>query len=317
MAAMPPIFCASAMAWMARVVLPLDSYCTIEGYSSAPTLKEGETAKYVCYFKDGKGNAMDIATFLSLNDYDFTCETKRTSPSSKTYSNKVNNKGTYYECPFEITESGAYQFYGYLVPKGKTTKTTIKAKINKFYVSSGKLSLNLAKVLNNYNKRWVSIENNPVIEYKNDKNGRLTSLDLVDSTGTLMSKYKAYPEDFDASKIKVEFYSEHDKDVSFGDFYCKVYKDGSTEYIGVFNSKNLESDKVIKRSSFDYTLKFTFGDVVKYVTLRYNPDTLKIGSYTTCFHDLDLSKTYTDIPWSGVELPVGRETKLGTVELRT
>ena len=248
-----------------------DSFCTLDTYNEIPTLKQGQTISYNCYFKDGKGNIMDINTFINTAEYDFSCQTKRTSPTSATYTNTYNNRDTYYQCPFEISQSGVYQFYGYLTPKGKTSKITMKAKINKFYVSSSSFSLNNAKIYNYYAKKWVSIDD--VIEYRNDPNGKLTSLDLVDSSGTLISKYKAYPADFDASKIKIEFYSEHDRNFpKFADFIAEVYKDGTTEYIGIFNSGKIKSDNIIKRSSFDYTLKISYNNEVKYVTLRYNKE---------------------------------------------
>ena len=293
-----------------------DSYCTLEGFTAQPTLKQGDTASYNCYFKDGKGNIMDINTFIALDEYDFSCQTKKTSPTSKTYSNTFANKGNYYQCSFEISESGVYQFYGYLSPKGKTSKITITPKINIFYVSSTSFFLDNAKIYNYYTKKWISIEN-AVIEYRNDKNGKLTSLDLVDSSGTLISKYKTYPSDFDASQIKVEFYSDHDRNKNFGNFVAEKYFDNTVEYIGIFNSEKIKSDDFIKRSSFDYTIKITYKSQVKYVTFRFNKDnTLKLGSYTTCFHDLDISNTYLDMAYS-FEFLIGIEQKLASFYLRT
>ena len=78
-------------------------------------------------------------------------------------------------------------------------------------------------IYNYYEKKWKAIDNS-VIEYRNDKTWRITAFDLDDSTGTLMSKYKKYPTNFDATKIKVEFYSEHDRNMNVGDFYAKVIK---------------------------------------------------------------------------------------------
>ena len=292
-----------------------DSYCTLNGYNEKPTLKQGTTAYYNCYFKDGKGNIMDINTFTSLDEYDFSCQTKRTSPSSKTYTNTFKNEGNYYQCQFDISESGIYQFYGYLTPKGKTSKITITPKINIFYVSSTSFSLNNAKIFNYYTKKWISIEN-AVIEYRNDKNGKLTSLDLVDSSGTLISKYKTYPSDFDASEIKVEFYSDHDRSKTFGNFIAEKYFDSTTQYIGIFNSEKIKSDDFIIRSSFDYTLKISYKSEVKYVTFRFNKDYLKIGSYTTCFHSLDISKTSLEMDGS-FEFLIGVEQKIASFYLRT
>ena len=86
-------------------------------------------------------------------------------------------------------------------------------------------------IYNYYEKKWKAIDN-AVIVYRNDKTwritaldlGRITALDLADSTGTLISKYKTYPTNFDATKIKVEFYSEHDRSMNVGDFYAKIIK---------------------------------------------------------------------------------------------
>ena len=296
-----------------------NSYCTIEEYTATPTLKQGETVNYKCYFKDGKGNLININTFISLEEYDFSCQTKRTSPTSKTYTNTPKNSGDYYSCPFTISEPGVYQFYGYLTPKGKTTKTTVKAKINIFYVSSTSFSLNGAKIFNYYTKKWVNM--NEEIQYRNDAKGKLTSLDLIDSQGVLISKYKAYPEDFDASRIKVEVYSPHDYEYSFGKFEAQVYTDGGKQYIGIFNEKRTPSDNIIRRSSFEYHLKITYnkedGTVEeKLVILKYHVDTLKISSYTTCFHDLDISKTNIDMA-SDLNLIINSEEKIATIELRT
>ena len=298
-----------------------DSYCTIEGYSQIPTLKQGETAYYNCYFKDGRGQLIDIAKFLSFEEYDFSCKTKRTSPSSKQYINQATDKGTYYQCPLTISESGVYQFYGYLTPKGKTTGTiTIKANIDKVYVSASYFSMEKSKIYDYYSKSWVDIDKG-VIEYRNDYSGKLTSLDLADSNGVLISKYKAYPEDFDASKIKVEVTSTHDLSYSFGEFYCKIYTLGGIEYIGIFNSKNVQSDKIFRRSSFDYTLKITYtlvdGTVEeKTVTLRYNENDLRITGYTACFHEIDYSKTKIEME-TNIKLLTDNEQKIGHVELRT
>ena len=297
-----------------------DSYCTIDGYTEAPTLKEGDTAYYNCYFKDGKGNIMDIKTFISTGEYDFSCQTKRTTPSSKTYTNSYNDKGNYYQCPFQITEPGIYQFYGYLTTKdSKKSKTTISPKVNIIYVSSSSFSLGNAKIFNYYTKKWVDIDN-AVIEYRNDKGGKLTSLDFADSTGTLISKYKTYPSSFDVSEVKVEFYSDHDYSFNYPKFVAEIYHDNnSPEYIGIYNVDKKASDNIIPRSSYDYTLKITYKSEVKYVTFRFNSNTLKIGSYTTCFHEYSFQKTKESfsVNYNDIEFSMGVEKKLNTLVLKT
>ena len=298
------------------------SYCTLDKYTSIPTLKKGNTINYNCFFKDGKGNIMSIKTFTELNEYDFSCETKRTSPSTKTYTNTFTANENFYQCEFQITETGTYEFYGYLTPKGKTTKTKIKGTIYKFNVMGSVLTLNNANIFNYYTKKWVSIETNK-IEYRNDASGKLTSLDLLDSdANTLISKYKVYPEDFDVNKIKIKVYSSHDWNKNFGNFYPKIYTLNGIQYIGIFNELGVKSDNIFKKSSFGWTLKITYEKddgsyEEKNVELVFSENDLKISPYKTCFHDLDISKTNLEMSYNVELVTGGAETKIAKIELRT
>jgi hypothetical protein len=132
-----------------------------------------------------------------------------------------------------------------------------------------------------------------------------------------MSKYKIYPTNFDATKIKVEFYSEHDKNFKVGEYVAKVFTQDGIQYIGIFNKEAKESDLYLRRSSFDFTLKITYQSVTKVVTFRYNKNYLGISSYTTCFHDLDLSKTKVNINQNVQIKADGSSQKIGTIELKT
>ena len=138
------------------------SHCTIKDYNSIPTLQKGETIYYLCYLKDGKGNIMPIKTFVDLNEYDFSCETQMISPSQKTYTTSFVDGQTFYQCEYKITETGTFQFNGYLVEKGKTTKTKIKSTIDTFNVMGNQLTLNNANIFNYYSKKWVNIENKKI-----------------------------------------------------------------------------------------------------------------------------------------------------------
>ena len=122
-------------------------------------------------------------------------------------------------------------------------------------------------IYNYFVKKWVSIDNS-VIENRNERTARITAIDLANSTGTLMSKYKTFPTNLDAAKIKVEFYSEHDRSINVGDYYIIFCIDCGFQYIDIFNKNGKESDQYLKRSSFYYTLKITYQSLTKIITFR-------------------------------------------------
>jgi hypothetical protein len=224
---------------------PAASYCALAEFKSAPTLKIGDTIKFNCYFKDGRGNEVTIQRFNEINEYDFSCDVRETSPSTKTFTQTtINDKVKFYQIEYKITENGIFNFYGYLTLKGKTTRKLMTRRSYLFYVSSESQTLSKSMIFNYYAKKWVSIDN-AVIEYRNDKTGRITAIDLADSTGTLMSKYKKYPTNFDATKINVEFTSDHDTSFDMGKFKAEVYNDGGIEYIGIFNIEKKESEQYL------------------------------------------------------------------------
>jgi hypothetical protein len=293
------------------------SYCTLDQYNSAPTLKIGDSIKFNCYFKDGRGNEVTIQRFKEISEYDFSCEVKETSPSTKTFTQTtISDKTKFYQIEYKITENGIFNFYGYLTLKGKSNKQQMTGKIFQFYVSSESQTLSKSMIFNYYAKKWVSIDN-AVIEYRNDKTGRITAIDLADSTGTLMSKYKKYPTNFDATKINVEFTSDHDTSFDMGKFKAEVYNDGGIEYIGIFNIEKKESEQYLKKSTFEYTLKITYQSITKIIKFKYNKASLNIENYEMCFHTIDLSKTKVDIEKNVQIKTDGQYQKIGKIELRT
>ena len=289
-------------------------YCTLEGYSYNLSFNQGDKVFYNCYFKDENGNDINIETIKEL--YDFSCEVKIFFSTLETYTITAEEKGSYYQCELTLNEKGVYQFYGYLHFKGKTTTITINDKISRIYILGEILPLNNAKIFNYYSKEWINIDNSR-IEYRNDKNGMITALDLMDSNDNLISTYRSYPDDFNASTIKIEFYSEHDSSYNLGEYYAKIFTYEGIQYIGIFNKEGIESDKYIKRSSFDYYLKLSFKSSSKIITFKFNSQTLNISPYTTCFHDFDASKTYFHIEHTIETKNLNKEIKIGTFELRT
>ena len=295
-----------------------DSYCSLEGYSDTPTLQKGDTVHYSCYFKDTKGNLVNTKAFLALEDYDFSCQAL-VSPSKNIYSTLLEDKTNHYDCTVTLNEAGIYVFSGYLTPRGQyNEKAEITPRVNKAIVLSNDFQLLYGNIYDNYKRNWAKIDNGVVIGYRPENNGLITLLDLVDSDGkTLMSTYGKYPDNFDVSRIKVLLTNNHDLTYKFGELETRKYKLNGAEYIGVYTKGGVPTDSVIKKSSFEYTLKFIYNKKdntveTRTVLLRYN---LNIPGYKTCFHDLDLGKTTFDMK---EKVFAGQyEIKLGKLELRT
>ena len=296
-----------------------DSFCTLEGYSDVPNLQKGASVNYNCYLRDSKGNSVSPKTFLSLGEYDFTCNSI-VAPSNHNFVAVIEEKNDHFQCKFQLTDSGIYVFRGLLNLKGQyNEKEEITPRLNKAFVYSDDFQLFNGLIFDPYKKDWTKIDDG-VIGYRNNQDGLLTYLDLVDSDGkTLISTYKKYPDNFDVSKLTVKLSSSHDPYFRFGELECKKYSLNGIEYIGVFTKGLVPTDNVIRRSSFDYTLKFVYTkrdgtNEIKNVLLKYK--NLNIPGYTTCFHDLDVKKTSFDMK-EKIDVFIKSDTKLGKLELRT
>ena len=289
-----------------------------EPITSAPTLGLSEIVYYVCYLRDSEGNEITTSQFLKNSIYNFNCENQRIEPSSKTYVPEILDRQSYYSCKYITSDVGKFEINGYFTKKGTSTRTKINPKINQFYVKGNSDSYILKNVLNLYNKKWLSIDG-AVITYVYDQNGQITALDFADSDGvTLISSYSSYPSDFDVTKVKAVLYSIHDYNWKFGELEARIiYTDGKP-YIGIFTKDKSATDKLVKKSSFDYSLKITYEKstetIEKIVTLKY---IINIGSYQTCFHNLDLSKTNLDMEYSLEFLIGASEKKFAKIELKT
>ena len=297
------------------------SFCSLSNnnnieYSSPPNLLQEETVNYNCYLRDEYGNEIDTETFAENSIYDFSCQTQRTSPTSKTYSNSYIDKTSFFSCQYTTRDTGVFQINGYLTKKGTTSSIKINPKINQFSVRGNANSLIIKNVLNLYNYNWVDA-NGAVITYVSQQNGKLTVLDFAESNGgSLISSYGTYPEGFDVNKITAELNSPHDINFRHVLKPKKEVFEGA-EYI-VLYTNNVPTDQLIKRSSFDYTIKINYkkdnGNEEKVITIKY---IINIGSYKTCFHDFKKEKTYLDQSWELQFLTGGAEMKIAKIELRT
>ena len=294
-----------------------NSYCSLEGYTSIPTVDVDTKLNYICYLRDSNGNDIPINTFIQNSKYEFTCSLDKSWPSSNSYSPAISNDGSSYKCSYSVSEIGNFAYNGYL--KLKTTKETTKitTKLNQFYVRGNPKTYTIKKILNPSSKEWIDIDTftNTVITYVADSKGFITAIDFAESNGDiLISSYGSYPDEFDVENLKVIFSSTHDESFNFGEVEGRLITlDGKT-YIGIYTKSGDSTDSLIKKSTFNYYLKFTYFNVVKSASIQY---ILNIGSYVTCFHYLDESKTKVNID-DNIELLIGDdEKKLGNIILNT
>ena len=269
---------------------PTTSYCNLDGYTSPPSLKVSQSVTYNCYLRDIYGNEIIPSVFKANSIYDFSCKTEKTL-SSKTYTTKVDTQNTFFSCVFEITETGAYQINGYLIKKSNSESKRINSKINTFSARGDSNSLTFKNIMNLYNRNWLNM-NGAQLTYLSDAERLITVLDLAESNGeVLMSSYGTYPADFNVNKVKALLITSHDWNYQYN-LVTKIILIDGVEYIGVYAPEGHTTDDIVKKSSFDYSIKFTLekssGNEEKTVTLKY---ILNIGTYTTCFHDLKEENT--------------------------
>ena len=107
------------------------SFCTLDGYTSVPTLEKDTKVKYNCYFRDSDGNEITTENFFSNSIYDFMCSVQggsSKSSSSTTFSG--SDKETYFSCEYSASLTGTYTIDGLLTKKGTTDSKKISSKIN-------------------------------------------------------------------------------------------------------------------------------------------------------------------------------------------
>ena len=294
-------------------VNPTVSYCTLARYTSPPTLFPNVDVEYNCYLRDDDGNEIDTKTFIANSIYEFSCSTERTEPTSKTYSTPNENKDTFYSCHYTTGDLGVFQINGYLTKKGTSANTKINPKINQFSVRGDGDSLLLKNVLNLYNRNWLNM-NGAEITYVYDQKGLITALDLAEADGeTLISSYGQYPEGFKVENVKATLFTSHDYGYTFNLLTKIIVIDGA-EYIGLYTSDESPTDTIIKKSSFEYSIKVTLKNQEKVVTLKY---ILNIGTYTTCFHPFKKENTNLEQDYNIELLIGGAERKIGKMELKT
>ena len=292
------------------------SYCTLDGYYWTATVKPDTKLTYSCYFYDSFGNKITYSEFKSNSEYEFSCNVKRTSPSSADYTSTFTQKDDYVVCSYTASDVGVYKFQGLFNKKKSTTKTEITGRVNTFQVSSTSYYLEGAKIYNPYTWSWVDIEG-ATISLRNDWSGLVTAIDLADASGTVLrSTLGDIPSDFDFSTVTAYITSTHDSSYKV-QLYAKKYYWGSYQYVGFYvASDNKQTYELVKKNSYDYKIVFQCGEQTKTITYNYIfESSYSIGNYTTCFHDLDLSKTITS--FKTVELAKGGETYVGTITLQT
>ena len=292
------------------------SYCTLEKYSYVPTVNVGTTFYYRCYLRDRDGRSIDISTFRQNSQYDFICSAEKSWPSPRSYSTPVYDKSDSYQCSYKVTEIGDYAYNGYLIQKSNKKTTRITSKVNQFYVRGNPNDYIMKKIMDPSNKRWSDIESlaKTVITYVPDSKGFITAIDFAESIGNiLISSYRNYPSGFNINNLKIKLYSTHDG--SFvKDCEPRFITLSGSRYVGIYTKSGVNTNNIIKKSSFNYYLKFNYFRLEKTAAIRYN---LNIGSYVTCFHDLNEKNTKVNIN-NNIQLITGEgEKKIGSIVLST
>ena len=285
-----------------------NSYCYLEGYSSVPTVDFNTTLNYICYLRDSDGNKISINTFKEISKYKFTCSLDKLWPNSNSFSPSITNDGSSYNCSYSVPEVGNYAYNGFL--KLKTTGETLKitSKLNQFYIRGDPKNYVIKKIMNPVSKEWLDIGTSidTKIHYAPDSKGFITAIDFAESTGdVLISSYDSYPDEFNISNFKVILSSTHDENFNFGEVEGKLITLEGKNYIGIYTKSGESTDSLIKKSSFNYYLKFSYFNDEKSASIEY---TLNISPFFACFHDLNVSMSNIFIK-DNIELITGAEEK--------
>jgi hypothetical protein len=214
-------------------VTPGNSYCSLVGYSSIPTVSIGTSLFYSCYLRDNNGNEIPIKTFIQNSKYEFVCAVEKSFPSINTYSPTISIEQTLYKCLYKTTELGSFAFNGYL--RQKTTKETIviTTKLNQFYVRGDPKEYTIKKILDRSNNKWIDIDTytNTLITYVPDTNGFITALDFAETKADiLISSYVTYPSTFNIQNVQANLTSTHDE-TYIKDIIIKYVSMGGRTYI--------------------------------------------------------------------------------------
>ena len=171
--------------------------------------------------------------------------------------------------------------------------------------------------MNPVSKEWLDIGTsiNTKIPYAADSKGFITAIDFAESTGdVLISSYDSYPDEFNISNFKVILSSTHDESFNFGEVEGKLITLEGKNYIGIYTKSGESTDSLIKKSSFNYYLKFSYFNDEKSASIEY---TLNISPFFACFHDLNVSMSNIFIK-DNIELITGaEEIKIGNLGLVT
>ena len=294
----------------------MTSYCTLDDHTSNPTVNVDSILKYRCYLRDKDGNEISINTFIQNSMYEFTCFIEKYIPSYNTYNPMISDEGSSYVCVYTASEVGTFAFNGFLRLKTNKDLTRIPSKINQFYVRGDPREYTIKKILDISNYNWIDIDtvDNTEVTYVDNPIGFITALDFAEKVGNvLVSLLGSYHSDFKYEDLRIELRSPHDENY-YQELYPRSYSLGGRPYVGIYTSAGLSTDKVVKKSSFKYYLKFTYLKDQKSSSLKYG---FNIAPYITCFHDLREINTKVNINDNIQLITGGDETKIGTILLST
>jgi hypothetical protein len=264
---------------------PKKSSCTLEDYSSVPTLPQLKDFKYRCILKDTTNYVVSPKNSATIYGIKYSARITKDSPNKNADGvvlTKIDDTSSnqYITLHFQTRFMGQYKVEA-LINNQPITNTGI----NSVKVESRVLGFTNAKFKTVADQNWNQKISS--INYKAENEGLLLLIDFTDSDNiTAISTYN-YASNFNPKEsIKAEFsYSHNQKKIPEAPV-AELYNLGNKQYIAIKYKTSTEN--YIKKNSLPLTLTLTFNSQEYSVNFNYPLD---IAPYITCLNDLNLDAT--------------------------
>ena len=282
-------------------------------YVSSPTISSGTEIEYRCTLKDEYGNVVDPTVVAATYGIGAGCKVEKTAPSTSTTDLTITTTSSYFSCKTTASTMGSYTFSGYFYKtSSSSTKTTVTPSINAYKVTNVPTSFIGAYFYSFYTAKWSTATS---FTYKSDSSSLVGLIDLTDTDGkTLMSTFE-YSANFKAESITGTLSSEHNKSDNLGSLVGKYYTLNNKKYIGIYFANGGSTDNYVKRSSFNYIITLKLGTNSISYTMLYPLS--NIGTYKTCYHDLNIQNTKFTLYSDPISFYVGQQVNAADVFLQT
>jgi hypothetical protein len=288
------------------------SICTMQGYTSTPTLDVGISVKIICQVYDQGGNL--ISPTFAQNNYGYRFGSKlvvvnyegKTSQSDISCTNMSDN----YFCVTSSIGNGKFTFVPYFQTR-ELTQVNIPTQLDTFYVQPTPSDINRVKVYDYGTNSFLGLTNRVATVNYVSSASTLTLLEFLDTDGTPFSAI-GYPSTFNKSTITGTIFCTHDPITKLTvriDFVSLQNKN----YVGVY----LDDKTFIKRSSHQYNLQLTYRNAS--INVMFNINLGNTNGRLVCIHPIGYDKTqWLPVSSTGsIQTAVNSDIVLGQVVLNT